>query len=100
MELLTERLTLTELSLTHLEDIHQLHSLPETDEFNTLGIPAGIQATEFLLGEWIDQQKIIPRTSYTFCINLSKKNKFIGLIALNLGKPQFRIAEVWYKIHP
>ena len=100
MELQTERLKIGELSLTDLEDIHQLHSLPETDEFNTLGIPAGIQATELLLVEWIGQQKAIPRTSYTFCINLNEKNKLIGLIALNLGKPPFKIAEVWYKIHP
>ena len=56
MELQTERLEIKELSLTDLEDIHQLHSLPETDEFNTLGIPANIQVTEFLLIEWIRQQ--------------------------------------------
>ena len=100
MELQTERLKIKELSLTDLEEIHHLHSLPETDEFNSLGIPANIQATEFLLSEWIRQQNAIPRISYTFCIELIEKNKFIGLIALNLGKPRFKIAEVWYKIHP
>src|SRR6185295_15709802 len=100
MELQTERLNIKELSLADLEAIHQLHSLPETDEFNTLGIPATIQTTEFLLMEWIGQQKAIPRTSYTFSIQLIEKNNFIGLIALNSGKPNFKIAEVWYKIHP
>lgn len=100
MELQTERLEIKELSLTDLEDIHQLHSLPETDEFNTLGIPANIQTTEFLLIEWIGQQNANLRTSYTFCIKLIEKNRSIGLIALNLGKPKFKIAEVWYKIHP
>jgi [ribosomal protein S5]-alanine N-acetyltransferase len=100
MELQTERLEIKELSLTDLEEIHQLHSLPETDEFNTLGIPATIQTTEFLLIEWIGQQNAIPRTSYTFCIKLIGENKFIGLIALNLGKLHFKTAEAWYKIHP
>ena len=100
MEFQTQRLEIKELSLTDLEEIHQLHSLPETDEFNTLGIPASIQTTELLLIEWIGQQNAIPRTSYTFCIKLIEENKFIGLVALNLGKPHFKIAEVWYKIHP
>jgi [ribosomal protein S5]-alanine N-acetyltransferase len=100
MDIQTERLEIEELSLTDLEELHQLHSLPETDEFNTLGIPATIQTTEFLLIEWIGKQKAVPRTSYIFRIRLIEKNKFIGLIALNLGKPHFKIAEVWYKVHP
>jgi hypothetical protein len=33
----TKRLHIRELSSADLENIHQLHSLPETDEFNTLG---------------------------------------------------------------
>jgi ribosomal-protein-alanine N-acetyltransferase len=37
--------------------------------------------------------------SYTFIIKLVQTNQFIGLIALNLGKPNFKIAEVWYKLH-
>ena len=60
MELITDRLTLKELSLADLEVIHQLHSLPEMDEFNTLGIPANIQVTELLLNEWIEKQRTIP----------------------------------------
>ncbi|MEO8710601.1 MAG: GNAT family protein [Parafilimonas sp.] len=100
MELHTIRLNITELSFADLENIHQLHSLPEIDEFNTLGIPDNIQATESLLKEWIQQQNIVPRASYTFCITLTETNQFIGLIALNLGKLNFKIAEVWYKIHP
>ncbi|MEP7377066.1 MAG: GNAT family protein [Chitinophagaceae bacterium] len=100
MELQTERLVLKDVSLTDLKEIHQLHSLPETDKFNTLGIPATIQSTEFLLIEWIGQQNIIPRTSYIFCIKLIGENRFIGLIALKLGKPHFKNAEVWYKTHP
>jgi RimJ/RimL family protein N-acetyltransferase len=100
MELQTERLVLKDLLLTDLTDIHQLHSCPEVDEFNTLGIPASIQTTENLLKKWLEQQELTPRMSYTFCIRLVQTNQFIGLIALNLGKPNFRIAEVWYKLLP
>lgn len=100
MELKTTRLLLTDLSLANVEDVHQLHSLPEVDEFNTLGIPATVQNTKDLLTEWIEQQKAIPRTSYIFCVKLEVSNQFIGLIALGLGKLNFRNAEVWYKIHP
>ena len=100
MILQTRRLALKELLSTDLTDVHQLHSCPEVDEFNTLGIPASIQTTENLLKEWMEQQEVTPRMSYTFSIRLNHTDQFIGLIALNLGKPNFRIAEVWYKLHP
>ena len=60
MELQTERLKLVELSLDDLTDIHQLHSMPQTDEFNTLGIPGSIQITEKLLNEWIEKRTQTP----------------------------------------
>lgn len=98
MELQTKRLQLQELVLEDLNDIHLLHSLQETDEFNTLGIPENIIVTEIILKEWIEKQNTVPRISYIFCIRLT--NLFVGLIALNIGKPNFKIAEVWFKIHP
>ena len=98
MELQTKRLQLQELVLEDLNDIHLLHSLQETDEFNTLGIPENIIVTEIILKEWIEKQNTVPRISYIFCIKLT--NLFVGLIALNIGKPNFKIAEVWFKIHP
>lgn len=100
MELTTERLVMHELSVNDLSDIHQLHSLKETDEFNTLGIPDSIQMTVNLLNEWIEQQKATPRVAYVLRIQLKQTNQFVGLIGLTLGKFHFRIAEVWYKIHP
>lgn len=99
MKLRTQRLALNELSLNELDDIHQLHSLQETDEFNTLGIPTDISQTSMLLEEWIKEQAT-PRKSYIFSIKLIETDIFIGLIALKLGKPNYKIAEVWYKVHP
>ncbi|MFZ1798512.1 MAG: GNAT family protein [Chitinophagaceae bacterium] len=99
MKLQTQRLSLRELSFTDLDNIHALLSLPETDAYNTLGIPGTKQATENIITEWLAGQKQNPRVSYTFCIDLPDTNQFIGLIGLNLGKQNYRTAEVWYKIH-
>jgi ribosomal-protein-alanine N-acetyltransferase len=62
----TKRLNLRELNIDDIDNVHTLHSLPETDEFNTLGIPESIQTTEKILNEWISQQKQEPRISYIF----------------------------------
>jgi len=56
--------------------------LPETDQFNTLGIPETIQTTERIVNEWLVKQNVIPQTSYIFCIDINETKQFIGLIAL------------------
>ena len=95
----TTRLTIRELEMTDINHVHQLLSLPETDEFNTLGIPETIQVTEKLLSEWVYNQNQRPRNGYVFGIDLKKNNHFIGLISINPGKSNFKAAEVWFKIH-
>lgn len=99
MKLQTQRLSLRQLSFTDLDNIHALLSLPETDAYNTLGIPGTKQTTENIITEWLAGQKQNPRNSYTFCIDLPDTNQFIGLIGLHVGKQNYRTAEVWYKIH-
>lgn len=94
----SDRLNIRELNLTDLNNIHQLHSLPETDKFNTLGIPDSIDVTKALLEEWI-RSTGTTRDSFVFGIELKDSREFIGLIALNLGKPKYKSGEVWFKIH-
>lgn len=96
----TERLNLRELSPEDTEAIHQLHSFPETDQYNTLGIPKSLKETKELVNHWLSLQKVKPRQSYIFTIKERKTDSFAGLIALTLGKPSFRIADTWYKLHP
>ena len=55
--------------------------------------------TENIIKEWLVGQNAKPQTSYIFCLNLVDTKQFIGLIALNIGKPNYKTAEVWYKIH-
>ncbi len=99
MLLKTERLNLRPLLITDLAKIHALHSLPETDAFNTLGIPENIQSTQNLLHQWLQAQITFPRTAYIFCMEAIATNNFVGLIALNLGKTNYKSAQVWYKTH-
>lgn len=98
-KLITNRLIIQFISELDLEKTHELHSLPETDKFNTLGIPANLNETKTILDNWIAKNNNKPRTNFTFKVELKKENIFIGLIALNLGNPKFKNGEVWYKFH-
>lgn len=99
MILKTNRLNMREIELMDINSVHQLHSLQETDEFNTLGIPETIQTTEKIVNEWLTAQKQELVTLYVFCIELIDTAEFIGLFGLDLGKQRYRIAEVWCQIH-
>ena len=87
------------MTFADIDNVHALHSLPETDEFNTLGIPETIQTTEKILTDWITLQNQEPRSSYIFSIDKTDDNSFVGVIAINLGKINYKTAEVWFKIH-
>jgi len=93
----TNRLKIKLIKKSDLEKIHELHSLPETDTFNTLGIPANIRETEKVVTDWIIKNE--KKISFTFKVELIKRKSFIGLISLNLGNAKFKTAEVWYKFH-
>jgi ribosomal-protein-alanine N-acetyltransferase len=100
MQLQTPRLLLSELTLADLADVHLLHTSPEVDEYNTLGIPENIGVTRMLVLEWLEQQNAQPRQNYIFSLKLESSQEFIGLIALKPGKPNYKNAEVWYKLLP
>lgn len=95
----TERLILRPTTLLDLDYIHELHSLKETDEFNTLGIPSTIEETKGLLEKWIFENKREFTTHFTFAVELNTGNQIIGLIGINLGKVKYKNAEVWFKFH-
>jgi RimJ/RimL family protein N-acetyltransferase len=95
----TERLILRPITLLDLDYIHELHSLKETDEFNTLGIPEDIEETKLLLEKWVfENNKALP-TNFSFVVGLNTGNQIIGLIGINLGKVKYKNAEVWFKFH-
>lgn len=97
--LVTDRIRLRLVSSQDLAAVHELHSLPETDEYNTLGIPDTIDQTRAVLQGWINAAKKETSPEFTFTIEDINTNSFIGLIAIKCGNPKFKIAEVWYKLH-
>ncbi len=100
MILTTKRLTLRFITKTDLEIIHNLQSIPEVDKYNTLGIPKDITETKSIMKPLFGVMEQENITKYTFAIELTLTQRFIGLIALNLGKPKYKSAEVWYKLFP
>jgi|GEM_PF-108532 len=96
----TERLILSEIAMDDMEDIHQLHSIPEVDEFNTLGIPKSIKETEKVMEPSMKARFKIPRESYTWKICLKDSNQFIGLAGFSLSNDKFKLGEIYYKLHP
>lgn len=73
--------------------------MPETDEFNTLGIPKNIDETKSVIEPWIAANNLNEIKSYTFAIETKSDNTFIGLFGLKLGHKKYKRGEVWYKIH-
>ncbi len=100
MQLFTERLILTEISSQDLEKIHQLHSIPEVDEFNTLGIPKDLEETRQIIQRDIDDQNKSPRSRYCWKIILKETNEFIGLAGMFPSNDRFKMAEFYYKLFP
>ncbi len=95
----TIRLNIRPITSADLEDIHALHSLPETDEFNTLGIPENMEATKAIVDSWIIENTKDPRRNFIFAIEMHAEAQFIGLAGIKLGKEKYRNAEVWFKFH-
>ncbi|ARS37825.1 N-acetyltransferase [Pontibacter actiniarum] len=96
----TARLNLRLVCMGDLEAVHALHALPETDAFNTLGIPEEVGVTEAVLAAWLLDHRQANVKNYTFAVELAADGAFVGLIALKLGPEKYRRGEVWYKLHP
>jgi [ribosomal protein S5]-alanine N-acetyltransferase len=94
------RLRLRYIRHDDLESIHHLHSLPETNKYNTLGFPENIYVTKQILHQWIEDINKDPIQAHTFVVELKQSNLFVGLVALNLGKPKYKSAEIWFKLLP
>jgi len=96
----TKRLMLLEITNDDLQDIHQLLSIPEVDEFNTFGIPNLLEDTEKHVNQIIKHQSKVPRDSYTWKIILKSSNQFIGLTGFVLSNDKYKLGEIYYKFHP
>ena len=100
MEIITERLLLREITWNDLEDIHRFHSVPEVDEFNTLGIPGNMDVTRELIRHDIEAKTVDPQSRYTWRIILKNTGDFIGLAGMTLSNDKYRLGEIYYKLLP
>ncbi|MDW7690934.1 GNAT family N-acetyltransferase [Flammeovirgaceae bacterium SG7u.111] len=96
----TERLILQEISWEDLNEIHRLHSTPEVDEFNTLGIPQNLEETRVIITPWITCQASSPRKLYTWKVILKESGEFLGLAGLTLSQDKYHMGEIYYKLLP
>lgn len=99
IQLNTERLSLRPVSMNDLDHIHELHSLEETDRYNTLGVPKDKEETRGICESWIAENAKEKNRSFIFVIELIASQQFIGLIGLRPGKEKYNKAEVWFKFH-
>lgn len=81
----SDRIKLRLISSSDLESIHILHSLPETDEFNTLGIPNNIEETKSVIEPWIADTEIEEIKNYTFAVERNEDKEFRGMFGLKIG---------------
>lgn len=96
----TQNLNLRLIIKSDLEAIHVLQSIPEVDEYNTLGIPKDFEETKLVMEPLIEAHKKTEIDYYTFAIEQNSDNQFVGLIALKLGSKKYNSAEVWFKLNP
>ena len=96
----SDRLRLDEITISDLEEIHVLHSIPEVDEFNTLGIPADLRETKEFMQPIIKDQLSNKRKHICWSVRNSSNDKFMGLAGLVLSAERFKMAEIYFKLYP
>ena len=100
MILKSRRITLKEIKTSDLNDIHRLHSCPEVDQYNTLGIPKNIDETKKVLEPILKDQQSEIRKHYSWKIIENKNKIFIGLAGLINSCDRFKTGEIYYKLFP
>jgi RimJ/RimL family protein N-acetyltransferase len=94
----TERLVLELATTEDVADIHVLHSFPEVDRYNTLGIPDALEDTAAIMQPLLDANH--SGEKYTYIVRQKATNQFIGMVGVTPGKAKYRSAEIWYKLMP
>jgi RimJ/RimL family protein N-acetyltransferase len=100
MELESKRLKMQEVTESDVEQIYRLHSSPEVDEYNTLGIPENMEVTERLVRPMIEAQATKDRKSYDWKIIRNDSGEFIGLAGISLSANRFKLGEIYYELFP
>ena len=100
MHIRTERLELKEITIKDLPDIHDFHSIPEVDEFNTLGIPENIEVTREVFKSTFADQKSDKRKEIQWTIKVPGNKRLLGLAGMRVSQDRFNFGEIYYKLAP
>lgn len=96
----SDRLMLQEITWDDLENIHHLHTMPEIDHYNTLGIPKDIEATRGVISKAIEDQQNQIRKTIVWTIWEKGTKDFIGEAGINLSADRFKLGEIYYNLIP
>lgn len=96
----SDRLLLKEISWDDLDNLHQLHSIPEVDKFNTLGIPKSIDVTREVIKTAIEDKQNQIRKTIAWTLWKKDTNDFIGEAGISLSANRFKLGEIYYNLAP
>jgi ribosomal-protein-alanine N-acetyltransferase len=99
-DLKSSRLILRELTWEDLLFIHHLHSQPEVDEYNTLGIPRDIEDTKKVMEPIIGNREARIRKIYGWVIIERKSHRNLGMAGMSVTADRFNMGEIYYKFLP
>ena len=100
MKIESKRLILKEIGWDDLENIHELHSIPEVDEFNTLGLPKNIEETREVIRPIVEEPRSAKRHHISWKIVTKESLDFIGLAGMVLSADKYKGGEIYYKLLP
>lgn len=100
MNLSSDRLFLGELTWGDLDNIHALHSFPEVDEFNTIGIPDSKEDTRRAMWATVGDRHAENRKQFGWSISIKATEEFIGEAGMHLSANRFKIGEIYYSLVP
>lgn len=80
--------------------VHEIHSVPEVDEYNTLGLPKNIEETKELIYPAIQDQSSEVRKQFAWIVSLKESRDIIGLCGMFLTADKFNMGEIYYKLKP
>ena len=96
----TERLYLEEVTPAHIPLFFRLHSIPQVDRFNTMGIPKSPEITEEILRPALDDQQNTSRKKIIWAVFLKSDQSFIGEMGMSYSGPKYRRGEIHYLLDP
>jgi len=96
----TDRMELVEVTLDHIPHFFRLHSYPQVDEFNTMGIPASTDITLGVLQSAIDDQQNAERSKIIWAVFLKSDGSFIGELGLSYSGAKYRRGHIHYLLDP